>query len=459
MTTLDAGFLFVEHQAVPMHIGSLAVFEGPAPSYQDLHDLYEARLHRVPRYRQVARTAPALIFRPYWADDTHFDLRYHLRHAGVPPPGGNAELREMAARVLSQRLNRDRPLWEAWFLEGLKGGRWAIISKVHHAMVDGIGGSDLMAALFDLSPRSEPPEPVPWQPEPGPSVADVLVGGALDTLTWPARQLAALPEVLRRRAPTPGQIAEFGRGLTGSARRLAVPSASSLNGPISPHRRWAWTTAKLAKVKRIRAACGVSVNDVVLAAITAGFRGLLAARGELAEELVVRSLVPVSLRGADDHSPVSNKISAILVNLPVTEPDPAQRLRLLHEQMQDLKQTRQAAGAELLTGALGFAAPALLALGSRAAFRLPQPLVQTVTTNVPGPQFPLYLLGRAMTDIHPYVPIGDNVRIGVAVFSYLDKLSFGITADYKAVSEADLAVLSKGMNRGLTELTKLIRAS
>jgi len=452
MNTLDAGFYFVEHDNVPMHIGSVAVFEGPPPSYPDVFDLFAAKLPLLPRSRQVVRTMPLQVIRPYWTDDEHFELRYHLRHAGVPPPGGPPQLRETASQVLAQRLDRGRPLWEAWLLDGLEGGRWAVLWKVHHCMVDGIGGSGLLSALFDENPRSSPRAPVPWEPQPGPSAADVVVGGALDTLIWPLRQLADLPALLRTRLPGTADALRFGRGLTGSARRLAAPSASSLNGSISPRRRWQWTSAGLGKVKRIRRALDVTVNDVVLAVITTGFRDLLGARGELSDQLVVRSLVPVSLRAAHDHTPVSNRISAMLVNLPVAEPDPVRRLEILHRQMDDLKRTRQAAGPEFVTGILGFAAPALLALGSRAAFRLPQPLVQTVTTNIPGPGFPLYLLGRRMTEVFPYVPIGDNLRIGIAVYSYLDTFAFGITADYSAVPEADLEALTGGISRGLAEL-------
>jgi diacylglycerol O-acyltransferase / wax synthase len=457
MSTLDAGFYFVEHQNVPMHFGLLAEFEGPAPAYEDLLALYASKLPRVPRYRQVVRTTPMQLFRPYWADDENFELRYHVRHVAVPPPGGPENLTELASLIFAQQLDRARPLWEAWFIEGLEDDRWAIVSKVHHCMVDGIGGSDLMAALFDLGQDFERPVPVPWAPRPGPSVAEVVASGAVDTLTWPARQLAGMPGFVLSRISTKDQLVRFSEGLTGSARRLAAPSASSLNGPISPHRRWTWAIASLSEVKRIRYALDVTVNDVVLAVITTGFRDLLAARGELKEDLVVRTLVPVSLRGDDDRNPVSNKISAILVNLPVGEPGPVSRLELLHDQMEDLKRTRQAIGAEVLTEMLGFAAPALLALGSRAAFRIPQPLVQAVTTNVPGPRFPLYILGRQMVEVYPYVPIGQNVRIGIAVFSYLDRFSFGITADHGAVPESELATLARGISRGLDELSERVK--
>src|ERR1035438_2385151 len=487
MSTLDTGFFFVEHENVPMHIGSVAVFEGPAPAYEDPVELVAAKLPLVPRYRQVVRTTPLQIFRPVWADDPHFEIGYHVRHAAVPAPGGASQLRKLAARIFAQRLDRAkplsgagplvaagtarpgasqlrklaarifaqrldraRPLWEAWLLEGLKGGRWALISKVHHCMVDGIGGNDLMAAIFDLGPAVGRPAAAAWDPGPGPSVTDLVTGGILDAATWSLRQLSAVAGFRRLSLPPRDELLGFSRGLTGSARRLTAPSASSLNGPIGPTPRWAWTTASLSEAKELRSALGGTVNDVLLAAITRGFRDLLEARGELTDGLVVRSLVPVSVRTEDEQGVIANRVSAVLANLPVGEPDPLRRLALLRTQMDDLKRTRQAVGAEILTGMLGFAAPTLLALGSRAAFMIPQPLVQTVTTNVPGPRFPLFLLGRRMIKMYPYVPIGNNLRIGVAIISYLDRFSFGITADYAAVP--DVGVLAKGISRGLAEL-------
>ncbi len=453
MSTLDAGFFFVEHKNVPMHLGSLVVFEGPAPAYQDLVDLYAATLPRVPRYHQIVRTVPLQMFRPAWTDDEHFEIGYHVRHAAVPKPGRPRQLRRLAGQIFAQRLDRDRPLWEAWFLEGIEGGRWAIISKVHHCMVDGIGGTDLMTEVFDHGPDGGRVTPVTWEPEPGPSLADLVIGGVSDMVTWPLRLLADVPGFVLQRLTSREDLAEFTRGLTGSARRLTVPSASSLNGPIGPHRRWVWTTASLSRVKQIRAALGGTVNDVLLAAITSGFRDLLIERGELSEGLVVRSLVPISVRGQDERGVLTNRVSAVLANLPVAEPGPLRRLELLREQMDDVKRTHQAVGAELLTEMLGFAAPTLLALGSRAAFQIPQPLVQTVTTNVPGPRFPLYIMGRQMVAAYPYVPIGDNVRISIAIYSYLDRFSFGITADYSAAP--DLNVLTRGIRRGLAELQSL----
>jgi hypothetical protein len=330
MSTLDAEFLYAEHENVPMHIGSVAVFDGPAPTREALMRLFEAKLPRVRRYRQVVRTAPFQLFRPVWVDDDQFAIRHHVRQATVPAPGGPEQLRAVAARLFALRLDRSRPLWEECLLDGLEGGRWAILSKIHHCMVDGIGGNDLMALVFDTDPDERLPEPAGWVPGPRPSLAGLAADDLRDAITWPLRRLAAAPGLLRQAKRQ--EVLDYGRGLSASARRLAEPSAAFLNGPIGPRRQWMWTT-------------------------------------------------------------------------------------------------HQAVSAEILTGMLGFAAPMWLALGTQAAFRVRQPLVQTVTTNVPGPRTPLYVLGRRMTALHPYVPIGNAVRISVAILSYLDTVSFGVTAE------------------------------
>ncbi|HTT55430.1 MAG TPA: wax ester/triacylglycerol synthase family O-acyltransferase [Streptosporangiaceae bacterium] len=450
MNNLDAGFYFVEHENVPMHLGSLAVFQGPFPGCDEMLRLFSAKLPNVPRYRQVVRTTWWQVFRPYWADDEHFDIARHLRQATVPAPGGKRQLCELAAKIFAEPLDRSQPLWEGWLLDGLKGGQWAVLSKVHHCMVDGIGGNDLMAAVFDISPDAPRPEPEPWHPEPEPSGLELMFTGLQDAIARPVQQLAGL---LERPLPSAAGLGDYSRGLAASVQRLAVPSAASLNGPIGPARRWTWLTASLATIKEIGAALGGTVNDVLLAAITSGFRDLLDTRGELADGVVVRSLVPVSVRSQDEQGIITNKVSAVLANLPVSEPDPLRRLALLREQMNEMKRTSQERGAEMLTGLLGFTLPALLAYGARAAFQIPQPLVQTVTTNVPGPPIPLYVLGRKLTRIYPYAPIGDNERISVAMLSYSGQLAFGITTDYAAVP--DLAVLTRGIRRGLAGLTSL----
>jgi diacylglycerol O-acyltransferase / wax synthase len=450
MSTLDAEFFYAEHENVPMHIGSVAVFDGPAPSREDLMRLFEAKLPRVPRYRQVVRTAPFQLLRPVWADDEEFGIRHHVRHATVPAPGGPDQLRAVAARLFAARLDLGRPLWEGWLLDGLEGGSWAILSKIHHCMADGIGGNDLMTQVFDTDPDQRQPEPAasaPWVPALRPSLARLAADDLREAFSEPLRRLAAAPGLLRRVGAQ--DLMDYGRGLGAASRRLAEPSAGFLNGPVGPRRTWTWTMASLVELKQIRAACGGTVNDVVLAAITRAFRDLLAERDQLAEGLVVRSLVPVSVRGPDEAGAITNRVSAVLVNLPAGEPDPVRRLGLIREEMNSLKRTHQAVGAEILTSMLGFAAPMWLALGTQAAFRIRQPLVQTVTTNVPGPRCPLYVLGRRMTALHPYVPIGNAVRISVAILSYLDAVSFGVTAD--ADCAGDLDVFVAGIGRGLAE--------
>jgi WS/DGAT/MGAT family acyltransferase len=451
MSVLDAGFLFIENENAPMHVGSVTIFEGPAPTYGDLVRLLLAKIPGVPRYRQRVRSLPLTLGLPVWVDDEHFQILYHVRHTAVPRPGGDEQLRNLAGRIFAQRLDLTKPLWEVWLVEGLKDGHWALISKVHHCMVDGVAGNDLMTTIFDLTPDAEHSEPAPWHPEPAPSAISMITTALVDTVGESARRLAALPELARRVRGQRG-MAEFGRGLVTAARRLAVPTTSALGGPVGPHRRWVWTHAELAEIKKIRQALGGTVNDVVLAATTSGFRALLTARDVVGEDEVVRSLVPISVRAPGEQGVLNNQISAVLVNLPVGEPDPLRRLSIVREQMDDIKNTRQAVGAEVLTGLAGLAAPTLLALGSKIAVWFPQPLVQTVTTNVPGPRFPLYVLGRRLIELYPYVPISGGLPISVGIFSYIDRLNFGVNADFDGVP--DVGVLAEGIRDGFDELAE-----
>jgi len=389
MSTLDAEFFYAEHHNVPMHIGSVAVFDGPAPTRADLMRLFEAKLPRVPRYRQVVRATPFQLLRPVWADDQEFAIRHHVRHVSVRAPGGPEQLGAMAAKLFALPLDRHRPLWEEWLLDGLEGGRWAILSKIHHCMVDGIGGNELMTLVFDTAPDERVPEAAPWVPGPRPSLAELAAGDLRDAVTRPLRQLAEVPGLFRlaRR----DDVLDYGRGLG----------------------RAAWDLA----------------------------------------ELVLRSLVPVSVRGPGEDGAITNRVSAVLANLPVGEADPLRRIDLIRQEMDQLKHTHQAVSAEVFTEMLGLvlgSAPMWLALGTQVAFRIRQPLVQTVTTNVPGPRSPLYVLGRPMTALYPYVPIGNAVRLSVAILSYVDTVSFGVTADYDAAP--DLDTFTEGIRRSLAEL-------
>ncbi|HWO63323.1 MAG TPA: wax ester/triacylglycerol synthase family O-acyltransferase [Umezawaea sp.] len=453
MSAMDASFYFVEDENVPMHVGSVLVFEGPAPSYGDVIRLFLSKMDSVPRYRQRVKSLPLHVGRPVWVDDDHFQILYHVRHTAVPSPGGDDQLRNLAGRLFAQRLDLSKPLWEVWLVEGLENGRWAIISKVHHCMIDGVAGTDLMQLLLDWREKTELPEPKEWTPQPSPSQLDLVVDGVRDAVWTPVKHLAAIP-AFARSLRSGSELLDIGRAVLGSlpgtAKRLTSSTAGSLNGPIGPHRRWVWAKADLAEVKKIRKAVGGTVNDVILTAITHGFRELLAKRGELVEGQVVRTMVPVSMRAADEHDRLDNRVSAVLVNLPVSTLAPLERLASIREQMDDLKGSRQAAGADVLTKAGNFAAPTLLALGSRTAMRFPQQLLQTVTTNVPGPRVPLFMLGRALKEIYPYVPIASTMRISIGIFSYLDQITFGINADFDGVP--DVQVLADGIRSGFDEL-------
>jgi diacylglycerol O-acyltransferase len=457
MSALDAGFFFAESENTPMHVGSVAVFEGPAPSYGDVVRLLLSKLPLVPRYRQRVRPVPLQLGRPLWADDPHFQILYHVRHTAVPSPGSDEQLRNLAGRVLGQRLDMAKPLWELWLVEGLADNRWAIISKVHHCMVDGVAGSDLMQLMFDLTPDAKHEAPADWTPQPNPSSLDLLKDTLAETLTHPLQQLTSLPSLSHAVQAAKG-AAESGRTLASTVPSLAkqaiTPTARSLNGPIGPHRRWAWTDGKFEEFKAVRTAFGGTVNDVVLTAITRGFRDLLKGRGELSsEKLVVRSMVPVSVRRADQKGAMNNQVSAVFVDLPVGEPDPVKRLASIRGQMDEYKKTMQAVDAPAIIALGDFVAPALLSLGVRAALQAGQMWCQAVTTNVPGPRFPLYVLGKPMISANAYVPIAGGTRCSIGIFSYLNTMTFGINADFDAFPDVD--VLSGGIRAGIEELLTL----
>lgn len=452
MSALDATFLDVEDAVSHMHIGSVGIFEGPAPDASEAARMIVEKLPLVPRYRQVVRGVPLGLGRRFWADDASFDLSYHLRRTALPSPGGEEELRALVGRVMSARLDRSRPLWEMWLAEGLPGDRWALVSKIHHCMVDGVAGSDLLAALLDDERRPPAPEPEAWEPRPAPGDIELVAGALGRGLRSPLTAAGALP--------APGALAlrarEAGLGLLRLSELLRGTEPSSLNGPLGPHRRWAWARGRLSEIKEVRTALGGTVNDVVLASIAGGFRRLLIARGETPQR-VLRTMVPVSVRSAGEHGEYNNRVSAMFAQLPVSEADPVARLQAVTEQMRDLKQSHEAVAGEVLTSLGGFAPPLLLSLAERLATRLPQQSVNTVTTNVPGPQRPLYAAGRRMLEAFPYVPLAGRVRVGVAIFSYDGACSFGVTGDWD--SAADVEVLCEGIEASLGELLRIARAA
>jgi diacylglycerol O-acyltransferase len=459
LSPLDASFLHIEDDVSHMHIASVAIFEGPQPPFADVVDMVEAKLDLVPRYRQKVRSVPFELGRPVWVDDPHFNIEYHLRHTALPAPGGETELRKLVGRVMAQQLDRTKPLWEIWVVEGLEDDRWAILAKTHHALVDGVSGTDLLAVIMDLSPDApHPARATPWRAHPEPSGVSLLVEAIENMLLSPYEQLRAARAQTRFVRRLAGQAKEVAGGLVALSGLVRPMPLSSLNGPIGPHRRYAWASTSVEDIKAVRQDHGGTFNDVVLASITNGFRELLLSRGEDTER-VVRTLVPVSVRGRDASGKAvgdgtyENKVSAMFAELPVDIDDPILRLHAITEQMKDLKNSKQAVAGEALTSMSGFAPPMLLALGMRLATRAGQRNVNTITTNVPGPQFPLYAAGRRMVRAFPYVPLGGQMRIGVAIFSYNGEVNFGITGDYDGAPDID--VLAGGIEDGMTQMRKV----
>ena len=454
----DASFLHIEDDVSHMHIASVAIFEGPHPAFADVVAMVDRKLGLVPRYRQVVQFVPFDLGRPVWVDDPHFNIEYHLRHTALPAPGGESELRKLVGRVMSQRLDRSKPLWEIWVVEGLEDDRWAMLAKTHHAMVDGVAGTDLLAVIMDLSPEAPPPVVAAWHPRPTPSNGQLVADAVTTMLRSPYEQLRAARASTRALRQAVTYTKEVGQGIVAMAGVVRQPPVSSLNGPIGPHRRYAWATTSVEEIKTVRRALGGTFNDVVLASITNGFRELLVSRGETIDR-VVRTLVPVSVRPRDASGKAvgdgtfENKVSAMFAELPVNIEDPVERLHAITAQMAGLKESKQAVAGEALTSMSGFAPPMLLALGMRLATRAAQRNINTVTTNVPGPQFPLYAAGRKMIRAFPYVPLGGQIRIGIAIFSYNGDVNFGITGDYDTTS--DLDVLSGGIEDGMAQMRKL----
>ena len=456
MSPLDASFLHVEDAVSHMHIGSVAVFEGPPPEPEDFAHMVEGKLPAVPRYRQKVRFVPLQLARPVWVDDPHFQLGYHLRHTALAAPGRDRELRNLVGRVMSQQLDRHKPLWEMWIVEGLDHDHWALVSKVHHCMVDGVSGTDLLTVVLDAEPEPSRPMADNWQPEHEPGNTRLVRDALVDLVASPYEQLRALRSATRAPRQAVSQLGELARGLRAWTGVVRPTQASSLNGPIGPHRRWDWARTTLADVKTVRKGLGGTVNDIVLTVLTRGFRDLLLARGESVEGRVVRTLVPVSVRTAGERGTYNNRVSAMIAELPVGLDDPAERLAAIRAQMDDLKESKQAVAGEVLTSLSGFAPSLLLALGTRVAMRIPQRNVNTVTTNVPGPQHQLYACGRPMIEAFPFVPLASTVRVGVAIFSYNGMLNYGVTGDYDTAP--DIAVLCSGVEAGMTELLKLADA-
>jgi diacylglycerol O-acyltransferase len=454
LTPLAAAFLEAEDadRAASLAIGSFAIFEGPAPAFDDFVEVIAGRLPLIPRYRQKVRHVPFDLAAPAWVDDPRFDLRWHVRNTALPAPGGPGEIGRLMSRVMTRRMDRSRPLWEYWFCEGLADGRWALLSKIHHSMVDGVSGTDLYRLILDPTPEPGTPVPDGWQPESplGPVAFTAqavwqLVTSPVAVTRTVARSLAAPRRVVRLTCET----ARGALALTGAVRPV---HDTTLTGPLSGSRRYTWTDVPLADIRKVREAEGVTLNDVALAAVTGGFRRLLLARGERPDAHALRSLVPVSTREPGEESIPDNRVSLMLPFLPVDLPRPSDRLAAIRSRVGALRNQHEPEAGRALTTAAEHGVFPPVSFGMRTAFHLPQRQIATVTTNVPGPRQTLYALGRPAVAMLPYVPIADRVRIGIAMFSYRDTLTFGITGDYDTAP--DLHVLADGIAESLAEMVR-----
>ena len=437
LSGLDASFLALEKGGAHMHVGSVLVFDGEAPEYDDFVGQIENRLHLVPRYRQKLAFAPLAQARPVWVDDPHFNARYHVRHSALPAPASEDDLKRLAGRVFSQSLDRSKPLWEMWLVHRVGDDQFAIVCKTHHALVDGISGVDIMNVMFDLEP--EPPEADPgpaWYPRPEPSGTALFADAVAERATIPLGAARAAAGLLADPREATASAARAVAGLASmAAAGFGGAPTSPLNTRIGPHRRFTWAEAELERFKAIKGALGGTVNDVVLTVVAGALRAHLQRRGRDPEGLELKAMVPVSVRAEAERGALGNKVAAIYAPLPVGIEDPLERFKVVHEALGDLKKSAQAIGAKTLTQLAGFTAPTLLSQGAR--LQSLQRLFNVTVTNVPGPQFALYVLGRRLRAFYPEVPLVQNTALGIAIMSYDGKVFFGLLGDFDAMPDLD----------------------
>ncbi len=462
LTPLDASFLHLETPRTHMHIGGVAIFE-PSPLgtgralYDGLAKAIAPRLDLMPRYRQKLAFVPLSLDTPVWVDDPDFDMSNHLLRAALPKPGGDRELRDLIGRVFSRPLDRRRPLWEIYIVEGLEGGRWALLTKSHHAMVDGISNLELATILLDAEakPGAQPFGVSRWEARESPSAMGLLVNSLRERVTRPARVLSAARAV----AGQPGRLANALRdtasGLVSMAGHVGSPK-SAINGETGPTRAFSYSHFPLEDFRLVKAALGGTINDIVLSVVAGGLRHFLIARGVDPddEDEALQCLCPVSIRDTSERTALGNRLAMLLVNLPIAESDPVRRLLDVRTTVDALKARKQAVGADFLLNLAGFAPSTLHAMVARASLR--QIAFNLIVTNVPGPQIPLYCQGAKLVDVYPIAFLYDGQELAVAIFSYAGMLNFGYLVDHQNVPDVD--VFAQCVEESARELLEAARA-
>jgi diacylglycerol O-acyltransferase / wax synthase len=458
LSGMDASFLYLETPGVHMHVGGLAILDPSVRAdgrlrFEDLEQLVAERIHMVPRFRQRVLFPPLPVGKPAWVDDDRFDLSFHLRRAALPPPGGRKELADLVGRVMSRPLDRSRPLWELYLIEGLEDGHVAGLAKSHHALIDGISGMDLASVLFDFTPDPQRLVPPPWHPEPLPAPGELLVRSVTDQVAHPLRTIGEGVMRLRRAPEDAFEITRRTFAGLSSLVSAGRTSEGPFNVPVGPNRRFAMAEVSVDDAKAVKNALGGTVNDVVLTTVAGALYRFLRRRREKTTGRTLRALVPVSIRDRSQRMALGNQVSMFFVDLPVGRLGPARRLRLVTEATRELKYRHQAVAASALIGLGTWAPPTLHALSARLVAR--QRVANLVVSNVPGPQVPLYLAGARQVATYPVMPLGPTLALSIAVTSLSGVMGFGLTADWDAVP--DLEELSGNLLESFDELAKAAR--
>ena len=459
LSPLDVSFLYMETTTTPMHVGGVALFEPPGDGfdYDRLCELISERISLVPRYRQKVKPVPGRLANPVWVDDTEFDVTYHVRRSALPKPGTREQLQELVGRLQSRVLDRNRPLWEIYLVEGLEGGQVAIVTKTHHAMVDGVSAVDIGTVILDTEPT---PREVPeddWKARKEPGALGLVTGALTDLVTRPTAALDTARTAIGDVRTTAGKLATVAGGVLAQARLMARQAPDTpLNVPIGEQRRFGMAATDLDDYKRVRKAHGGTINDVVLATVSGALRTWLLTRGEkVTPTTVVRAMVPVSVRADEQKGELGNRVSSYFVDLPVGEGSAVMRLHQVSFAMRGHKESGSSVGADALVQLSGFAPPTIHALGARTASVMTRRLFNLVVTNVPGPQFPLYAAGARMLAMYPVVPLAKNQAVSIGLTSYDGGVFYGLNADRDAMPDID--VLASCLEESLAELVGTTR--